>query len=1299
MPPRVMRAEAPGLNIQFGMFASVDAMLVTLNDQGENDLYQLNTPPDIKVGGRQAVRSILTSAFEEGYWKDTDQRDGEDGCVCDVDDVPPEALENGQQLICVSAVQSHTASPIRQKACVTVNIAGTFGCRANNQSWCGPVSSPDSDGLSMTWVTTRTSENTHVDEYELWAAQLSDLDSDKRLSPALVSRQSGALTTPRIFLDSMLYLDHQSGRPRIRLAEPGAQNWVGLTMDVDQPKENVIAGLKTLIYTSYGDSPTPGLYLLSTNPDQASLPPRNLFELLPNNEHLLSASEQSSWMSGAGYLLTQDTLIVAARINDALVGQLGEPCLAGQRPVYRIYQAQLTGALSNELAAALGNAAMTYVCANEDLQVTGIQIGASSSRQAFYSLQTVDNNGGGLYWMNTTGEGTTTYHLSAGVDPDGRDCKHVAVQHDDNGTDAYEADDSLSIICAGFTSEQCTTANGNIPLDPSNVECWDQQFARLYVLSPRDEDGQCGSPVCEGETQGPALFARNPNESVCLTMVPLRSVVDGFSAEAVKGYINDVSISDGEKNLAFELIDGEIKRIYMLAPNSIGSYISDARETEDEDCVGSASPPTATQVFVRSGENLGRINLSNRFLILADAGQAGQPEILRIRVTDESIERLTVADSAQTHPSVNQIGEIFYVDSRYRETALGEEIFSPAITRRFTLDSPQPECSTHAECEDLGGYCNPQSGICSVLCDDADQCGVNEECGVPKNVACGAAGPLRTCLAPGAINPQCAGCVPQAEVCDGQDNDCDDVIDEDIAVAPIQCGVGVCLADGVTRCVNGNPVDVCDEGEAALEACDDTLDNDCDGTADEANCEGGQPACVPQEEVCDGQDNDCDERVDELIEPVATQCGQGICSAQGQRTCSAGQLVDSCQEGAAVVEACNDQLDNDCDGDTDEANCAGGEEPCVPGPEVCDGADNDCDDTVDEGIAPIPSQCGTGACAAQGQITCVAGNPVDSCQAGLPEAEVCDGTDNDCDGQPDEDIASVPTQCGVGACAAIGEQTCVGGDLVNSCQSGVAGVEVCDGEDNDCDASTDEGIAPVATQCGVGACGAAGEETCVNAELVDSCQEGAPGAELCGDGIDNNCADGIDEPGCEGQPQGGPCLAHTDCANNALCHTGNNTCLALCPLDGCPENQTCTVPSATTCEAAGTRRTCAPDAFSQDCDGPAGNTCNFEEHIQPIFDANCTACHAGAFPASSLDLGAGVSYDNLVGQPSISDNQLMLVTPNSEATSFLWNKVTTNEPLHGVRMPRNQPRLPQETLSNIRDWIMGGAPNGDFSCP
>jgi len=105
--------------------------------------------------------------------------------------------------------------------------------------------------------------------------------------------------------------------------------------------------------------------------------------------------------------------------------------------------------------------------------------------------------------------------------------------------------------------------------------------------------------------------------------------------------------------------------------------------------------------------------------------------------------------------------------------------------------------------------------------------------------------------------------------------------------------------------------------------------------------------------------------------------------------------------------------DNDGDGyflcatDTAPADCNDRDASVHPGAtEVCNGIDDNCNGQVDEGnpggglACTVPGK--LGACAA-GQTACQQGSIVCN-QTVFPTTEVCDGIDNDCNGQTDENL-------------------------------------------------------------------------------------------------------------------------------------------------------------------------------------------------------------------------------------------------------------------------------------------------------
>jgi hypothetical protein len=340
-------------------------------------------------------------------------------------------------------------------------------------------------------------------------------------------------------------------------------------------------------------------------------------------------------------------------------------------------------------------------------------------------------------------------------------------------------------------------------------------------------------------------------------------------------------------------------------------------------------------------------------------------------------------------------------------------------------------------------------------------------------------------------------------------------------------------------------------------------------------------------EVCDGLDNDCDGSTDEGTSGAACGTGQqGVC-AQGTEQCVAGS-TQCVPDTSASAEVC-DGLDNDCDGSTDEGNAGGGgqcgvsavgecqlgTESCVAGAlvcvgnidpvaEVCDGLDNDCDGTADDGNPGGGASCsggGLGVCGdgteqcQGGAIVCVSNNSA--------SPEVCDGLDNDCDGSLDEGNPDGGGSCDtgeLGACAA-GTELCQSGGLICVRNNGPT-ADVCNGIDDDCNGVVDDvpGSGEVCATGLPGAC-ASGTQQCSGGSLA--CEPTITATHETCNGLDDNCDGQIDE----GNPEGG---GSCDTGELGACAAGTDQCVAGAIA--------CVADSQATAEVCGS-------GADEDCDG------------------------------------------------------------------------------------------------------------------
>lgn len=300
------------------------------------------------------------------------------------------------------------------------------------------------------------------------------------------------------------------------------------------------------------------------------------------------------------------------------------------------------------------------------------------------------------------------------------------------------------------------------------------------------------------------------------------------------------------------------------------------------------------------------------------------------------------------------------------------------------------------------------------------------------------------------------------------------------------CQAGTCTGSNPVVCTASDQCHVAGTCDPANGQCTNPVapaGTSCNGTAGQCQFQdicNGSGACVDngfwyEDEPCnDG--NACTQ---------TDECRSGVCRGSNPVICTA---LDQCHEVGACDPAngtcanpakASGTLCNDGNNCTQNDVCNGGS--CAG----TSGSDQACD-TGQPGICAA----GSSQCQNEG-IVCV--------QNQQPQAETCNGVDDNCDGQVDEGIPTQATSCGLGACARSGERSCVGGQFIDSCAPGAPSADVCNGVDDDCDGQVDEDIPSQPTQCGSGDCAGTGQLTCVNGQLVDSCTP-KPNGTLCSDG-------------------------------------------------------------------------------------------------------------------------------------------------------------------------------------------------------
>ncbi len=399
-------------------------------------------------------------------------------------------------------------------------------------------------------------------------------------------------------------------------------------------------------------------------------------------------------------------------------------------------------------------------------------------------------------------------------------------------------------------------------------------------------------------------------------------------------------------------------------------------------------------------------------------------------------------------------------------------------------------CDAVGSCQ--AGTCDEDADACTggpainegLGCDDGQFCTVGETC---QSGAC-KGGTARDCSAAGnqcndgVCNAATAKCERQPKA---GNPGCEDGL---FCTTGDTCQGGVCQGGSLYDCTSAG--DQCNDG-----VCDETSDsckqqpkNDgivCDdGLLCKINdrcvagaCVGSDKSCTSENDVCnlgvcDPADGVCKKSPktngtlceDGAFCTAGDTCQGGSCQSGGPRDCSL--FTDQCNDGVCNESTnrcepvdnglcvCSRDIDNDFDGANECQDCDDTNGSIYPGAtERCNGLDDDCDGEIDEDFDVDHD--GYSVCAQDPLlIDCNDNDPL--INPGAPENCGPDGTgngkDDNCNGYVDE---------GCAPCDALDQD----GDGISECQGDCApadgtiypgNTEACDGKDNDCNVFTVE---------------------------------------------------------------------------------------------------------------------------------------------------------------------------------------------------------------------------------------------------